>query len=129
MGSRHEADVSKRIGDKVVAAAHQEYNKQDILAEAKYRLMLGEEMCIRDSDFHILIGLCDQGIHTFFQIFCRIINRYNNTYFIIFFTVHPDYVSGYILILQQVIKILLYLTHYISSVKFLHFIPIADKFL
>ena len=84
---------------------------------------------INKKDFHILIGLCDQGIHTFFQIFCRIINRYNNTYFIIFFTVHPDYISGYILILQQVIKILLYLTHYINSVKFLYFIPIADKFL
>jgi glycosyl transferase GT17 family len=51
MGSRHEADVSKRIGDKVVAAAHQEYNKQDILAEAKYRLMLGEDMFGRDARF------------------------------------------------------------------------------
>lgn len=51
MGSRHEADVSKRIGDKVVAAAHQEYNKQDILAEAKYRLMLGEDMFGRNARF------------------------------------------------------------------------------
>lgn len=51
MGSLHEADVSKRIGDKVVAAAHQEYNTQDILAEAKYRLMLGEDMFGRDARF------------------------------------------------------------------------------
>lgn len=51
MGSRHEDDVAKRIGDKVVAAAHQEYNTQDILAEAKYRLMLGEDMFGRDARF------------------------------------------------------------------------------
>lgn len=51
MGSRHEADVSKRIGDKVVAAAHQEYNTEDILAEAKYRLMLGEDMFGRNAKF------------------------------------------------------------------------------
>ena len=51
MGSLHETDVSKRIGDKVVAAAHQEYNKQDILAEAKYRLMLGEDIFGRNATF------------------------------------------------------------------------------
>lgn len=51
MGSLHEANVSKRIGEKVVAAAHQEYNKQDILAEAKYRLMLGEDMFGRNARF------------------------------------------------------------------------------
>lgn len=51
MGSKHEDDVAKRIGDKVVAAAHQEYNTQDILAEAKYRLMLGEDMFGRDAHF------------------------------------------------------------------------------
>lgn len=51
MGSKHEDDVAKRIGDKVVAAAHQEYNTQDILAEAKYRLMLGEDMFGRDARF------------------------------------------------------------------------------
>ena len=51
MGSLHEANVSKRIGEKVVAAAHQEYNTQDILAEAKYRLMLGEDMFGRNARF------------------------------------------------------------------------------
>ncbi len=51
MGSRHESDVSKRIGTKVVAAAHQEYNKQDILAEARDRLLLGQDMFGRKAKF------------------------------------------------------------------------------
>lgn len=51
MGSRQESDVSKRIGTKVVAAAHQEYNKQDILAEARDRLLLGQDMFGRDAKF------------------------------------------------------------------------------
>lgn len=51
MGSSKESDVSKRVGDKVVAAAHQEYNDQDILAEARDRLLLGEDMFGRDARF------------------------------------------------------------------------------
>ena len=51
MGSRQEKDVSKRIGTKVVAAAHQEYNNQDILAEARDRLILGQDMFGRDARF------------------------------------------------------------------------------
>lgn len=51
MGSRQESDVSKRIGTKVVAAAHQEYNNQDTLAEAKDRLILGQDMFGRDARF------------------------------------------------------------------------------
>ncbi len=51
MGSRQETDVSKRIGTKVVAAAHQEYNNQDILAEARDRLILGQDMFGRDARF------------------------------------------------------------------------------
>lgn len=51
MGSRQETDVSKRIGTKVVAAAHQEYNDQDILAEARDRLILGQDMFGRDARF------------------------------------------------------------------------------
>ena len=51
MGSRQERDVSKRIGTKVVAAAHQEYNKQDILAEARDRLLLGQDMFGRNARF------------------------------------------------------------------------------
>ena len=49
MGSFHETDVSKRVGEKVVAAAHQEYNKEDILAEVKDRLILGEDIFGRNA--------------------------------------------------------------------------------
>ena len=51
MGSCHETNVSKRVGDKVVAAAHQEYNKEDILAEVKDRLILGEDIFGRNAQF------------------------------------------------------------------------------
>ncbi len=51
MGSHHETDVSKRIGEKVIAAAHQEYNTEDILIEAEDRMMLGEDMFRRDSEY------------------------------------------------------------------------------
>lgn len=51
MGGNGERDVSKRIGVKVQAAAHQEYSSQDILAEAADRLILGEDMFGRDAQF------------------------------------------------------------------------------
>lgn len=51
MGSSKESDVSKRVGDKVIAAAHQEYNNQDTLAEARDRLLLGQDMFGRDAKF------------------------------------------------------------------------------
>lgn len=51
MGSSKESDVSKRVGDKVVAAAHQEYNNQDILAEVRDRLLLGQDMFGREARF------------------------------------------------------------------------------
>lgn len=51
MGGNAEKDVSKRIGVKVQAAAHQEYNSQDILAEAADRLILGQDMFGRDAQF------------------------------------------------------------------------------
>lgn len=51
MGSRQETDVSKRIGTKVVAAAHQEYNNQDTLAEVRDRLILGQDIFGRNAEF------------------------------------------------------------------------------
>lgn len=51
MGSCHETDVSKRVGTKVVAAAHQEYNTEDVLAEVKDRLILGEDIFGRNAVF------------------------------------------------------------------------------
>lgn len=51
MGSRQEVDVSRRIGTKVVAAAHQEYNNEDTLKEARDRLILGQDIFGRDARF------------------------------------------------------------------------------
>lgn len=51
MGSKGEKDVAKRIGTKVVAAAHQEYNDDVLLAEAADRLLLGQDMFGRDASF------------------------------------------------------------------------------
>lgn len=51
MGSSRESNVSKRIGDKVVAAAHQEYNNQDTLAEARDRILLGQDIFGRSAKF------------------------------------------------------------------------------
>lgn len=51
MGSHHETDVAKRISTKVVAAAHQEYNTEDILKEARDRLILGQDMFGRNAHF------------------------------------------------------------------------------
>lgn len=51
MGSRQETDVSRRIGTKVVAAAHQEYNNADTLAEAMDKLILGQDIFGRDARF------------------------------------------------------------------------------
>lgn len=51
MGSSRETDVSKRIGTKVVAAAHQEYNDQDTLKEAGDRLILGQDIFGRQARF------------------------------------------------------------------------------
>lgn len=51
MGNTKNASVADRIGTKVVAAAHQEYNDEDILAEAKDRLILGQDMFGREAAF------------------------------------------------------------------------------
>ncbi len=51
MGSSGEKNVAKRIGTKVVAAAHQEYNDDVLLAEAADRLLLGQDMFGREASF------------------------------------------------------------------------------
>lgn len=51
MGSKGEKNVARRIGTKVVAAAHQEYNDSVLLAEAADRLILGQDMFGRDASF------------------------------------------------------------------------------
>ena len=51
MGGNGERDVAKRIGIKVQAAAHQEYNKSRYLNEAVDRLLCGEDIFDRDCRF------------------------------------------------------------------------------
>ena len=51
MGGSGERDVAKRIGIKVQAAAHQEYNKSRYLNEAVDRLLCGEDIFDRSCRF------------------------------------------------------------------------------
>lgn len=51
MGGDGERDVAKRIGVKVQAAAHQEYNKSRYLTEAVDRLLCGEDIFGRNAKF------------------------------------------------------------------------------
>ena len=51
MGGDGEWDVAKRIGVKVKAAAHQEYNSKRYLNEAVDRLLCGEDIFDRDAKF------------------------------------------------------------------------------
>ena len=51
MGGDGERDVAKRIGVKVKAAAHQEYNSKRYLTEAVDRLLCGEDIFDRDAKF------------------------------------------------------------------------------
>lgn len=51
MGGNGEKDLAKRIGDKVVAAAHQEYNEKEILAQVVDRIMTGQDIFGRDARF------------------------------------------------------------------------------
>lgn len=51
MGGNGERDVAKRIGEKVQAAAHSEYNSKRYLNEAVDRLLCGEDIFDRDAKF------------------------------------------------------------------------------
>ncbi len=51
MGGSHETNPAKRIGVKVKAAAHQEYNDRELLAETMDRLVLGQDIFGRDARF------------------------------------------------------------------------------
>lgn len=51
MGGNGERNLAKRIGEKVVAAAHQEYNEEEILAQVVDRIMTGQDIFGRDARF------------------------------------------------------------------------------
>ncbi len=51
MGGEHETDPLKRIGVKVLAAAHQEYSEREVILETVDRLVLGQDIFGRDATF------------------------------------------------------------------------------
>lgn len=51
MGGNGEKNLARRIGDKVVAAAHQEYNEEEILAQVTDRIMTGQDIFGREAKF------------------------------------------------------------------------------
>ncbi len=51
MGGLHETNVMKRIGTKIRAAAHQEYNDAEIIAETMDKLVLGQDIFGRCAHF------------------------------------------------------------------------------
>ncbi len=51
MGGCHETNPLERMGVKIKAAAHQEYNDREILAETMDRLVLGQDIFGRDARF------------------------------------------------------------------------------
>lgn len=51
MGGHHATNPVDRIGTKVRAAAHQEYNDREVLAETMDRLVLGQDIFGRDARF------------------------------------------------------------------------------
>lgn len=51
MGGNGERDVARRIGEKVQAAAHTEYNSERYLKEAVDRILCGEDIFDRDAKF------------------------------------------------------------------------------
>ena len=51
MGGMGEKNLAKRIGEKVVAAAHQEYNEEEILAQVVDRIMTGQDIFGREAEF------------------------------------------------------------------------------
>ncbi len=51
MGGEHVTDPLKRIGVKVMAAAHQEYSEREVILETVDRLVLGQDIFGRDAAF------------------------------------------------------------------------------
>ena len=51
MGGSGEKDISKRVVDKIIAAAHQEYNESHTLAEVEAKTVLGKDFLGSDAEF------------------------------------------------------------------------------
>ena len=51
MGGHGETDIRKRVQDKVVSAAHQEYNKKEVLSDVADKIKDGKDIFGRDAQF------------------------------------------------------------------------------
>lgn len=53
MGGHGQSDVRARVKEKVISAAHQEYNKAEILSDVSDRIKDGKDIFGRDSEFRV----------------------------------------------------------------------------
>lgn len=51
MGGKGETDIKKRVAQKVVSAAHQEYNKKEVLSDVVDKIKSGQDIFGRDAIF------------------------------------------------------------------------------
>ena len=51
MGGHGERDIKKRVQEKVVSAAHQEYNNREVLSDAADKIKDGKDIFGRDAKF------------------------------------------------------------------------------
>lgn len=51
MGGHGETDIRKRVQDKVISAAHQEYNKKEVLSDVADKIKDGKDIFGRDAQF------------------------------------------------------------------------------
>ena len=54
MGGHGEKDVKKRVAEKVRSAAHQEYNKAEVLSDVADRIKDGKDIFGRDASFTLV---------------------------------------------------------------------------
>ena len=51
MGGKGEGDIKKRVQEKVISAAHQEYNNKEILSDVFDKIKEGQDIFGRDAEF------------------------------------------------------------------------------
>ncbi|MDR2546867.1 MAG: glycosyl transferase GT17 family protein [Lachnospiraceae bacterium] len=90
MGGSGERDATKRVIDKIKAAAHQEYNDQDILAEVTAKTVLGRNFLGRDGAGNDATFVCVPIDETFPQYLREHIEEYSHL-------IMPEMTAGRIL--------------------------------
>ena len=51
MGGKGESDIKKRVQEKVISAAHQEYNSKEVLSDVTDKIKNGQDIFGRDAEF------------------------------------------------------------------------------